>query len=50
MSFRLDYTSSEKMNAFYPGQYWGAPSQDMENMDHYASHSRGGKQPTAGMC
>lgn len=47
MAFRLDYTSNKKMNAFYPGQYWGATYLDMENMDHYAQLSRGGKQPNA---
>lgn len=50
MAFRLDYTSSKKMNAFYQGQYWGATHPDMENMDHYAPDSRGGEQLTAVPC
>lgn len=50
MAFRLDYNSSKKMNAFYQGQYWGATHPDMENMDHYASDSRGGEQLTAVPC
>ncbi|XP_075887382.1 uncharacterized protein LOC142891608 isoform X2 [Nelusetta ayraudi] len=47
MAFRLDYTSSKKMNAFYQGQYWGATHPDMENMDHYAPDSRGGHPDAA---
>lgn len=45
MAFWLDNTSREKLDAFYPGQYWGATYPDMENMDYYAPHSREGEQP-----